>query len=102
MKENLSTDTYAEWLKELGPFSLGKRLRGDLIALFKYLKGDCSDNRVGLFSLVTGNSLGWLSGKTSLEKVLLSTGITPPGEVVESPSQNVFKNRSDVVLRDMI
>ena len=68
-----------------------RRLRGDLIALSNYLKGGCSELGVGLFSRVT---VVGLEGTASSWNGL-------PGKVVGSPTLEVFKERLDIVLRDM-
>jgi len=106
--EHLSDE---ERLRELGLFSLEKRrLAGDLIAAFRYLKGAYKKDRDKHFSKTCCNrtrSKGFKVKEGRFKLDIRKTFITMhwnrlPREVVNAPSLETFKVRLDGALSNLI
>ena len=102
-------------LRELGFFSLEKRrLQGDLIADFQYLKGTYKKDGDTHFSRACsnrtrGNGFKLEEGrfKVDIRETFFTMRVVKPWnrlprEVVEAPSLETFKTRLDRALRNLI
>ena len=98
-------------MRDLGLLSLEKRrLRGDLINIYKYLRCKCQVSGGRLFSVVYNCStrdneqkLEHRKFHTNMRKIFFTVGVTEhwnrlPREVLESPSLEIFRTHLDTYL----
>ena len=115
MIEGLETKPYGERLNKLGMFSLKKRrLRGDMRALFKYLKGGHTEEGQDLFLILPecrtwNNGLKFQEARFWLDirkKILTVRAVglwnQLPWEVLGSPTLEAFKRQLDSHVSGML
>jgi len=115
MMRELEYLSYEERLREMGQFSLEKRmLWGDLIAAFRYLKGAYRKDGENIFSRACGNrtrcnGFKLREGRFRLDtrKKFFTMRVVKhwkrlPREVADAPSLENFKARLDGALSNLV